>query len=324
MAAAVTDENENAFYSAPVGSSDFLSSEPRKSLGGLGGPLESPGTGGAFGIGEDLGAHADPFSQDQNASQRGAPAGPGAPQTPDGCVCATVGMLRRAVKARTGGGPLQMHGREVGLIGLCGVTSGLDVRASMFKFTLEDLTGKIEVECSNKGALSELQEHAGAPKKEEASSGSSLSQALNGGVAAVYGFACTDDKGNVYVDCFKVNAVTDMREYVELFPLRVIAGALQGGAATGLSQTTKGESSVKPLGATKEEDEAAMQMYEHVSDPAQRAVLKVLLAKGQAVKRQDLPSSVSGFNASDVEAALLALEESGDIALTSTWVSLAS
>ncbi|KAL8447019.1 hypothetical protein Emag_004491 [Eimeria magna] len=319
--------DENAFYSAPVGSSDFLPSEPRKSLGGLGGPLESPGAGGAFAIGEDLGTHADPFSQEQNASQRGAPAGPGAPQTPDGCVCATVGMLRRAVKARTGGGPLQMHGREVGLISLCGVTSGLDVRASMFKFTLEDLTGKIEVECSNKGALSELQEHAGAPEKEEASSGlsaSSLSTALQGGVASVYGFACTDDKGNVYVECFKVNAVTDMREYVELFPLRVIAGALQGAAVTGSNHSTKGEIGAGPLGETKEVDEAAMQMYEHISDPAQRAVLKLLLAKGQAVKRHDVPSSVSGFTASDVEAALLALEESGDIALTSTWVSLAS
>ncbi|KAL8433270.1 hypothetical protein ACSSS7_004055 [Eimeria intestinalis] len=333
--------DENAFYSTPVGSSDFLSSEPRKSLGGLGAPLESSGPSAAFGIGEDLAAHADPFSQDQNASQRGAPSGPAAPQTPDGCVCATVGMLRRAVKARTGGGPLQMHGREVGLIGLCGVASGLDVRASMFKFTLEDLTGKIEVECSNRGALSELQEQAGAPQKEEASSGSSsssLSAALQGGVAAVYGFACTDDKGNVYVDCFKVNAVTDMREYVELFPLRIIAGALQGAAASCSNHTTKGETNAGPLGAAKEEggkEEAAMQMYEHISDPAQRAVLKLLLAKGYAVKRQDSPVGrvftllllrllLLVFAASEVEAALLALEESGDIALTSTWVSLAS
>ncbi|KAL8274720.1 hypothetical protein Esti_001435 [Eimeria stiedai] len=317
--------DENAFYSAPVGSSDYLSSEPRKNLGGLGGPLESPGAGAAFGIGEDLGSHADPFSQDQNPSQRGAPTGHGALQTPDGCVCATVGMLRRAVKARTGGGGLLMHGREVGLIGLCGVASGLDVRASMFRFTLEDLTGKIEVECSNKGALSELQEYAGAPG--EVSSGAStasLSAALQGGVAAVYGFACTDDKGNVYVDCLKASAVTDMREYVELFPLRVIAGALQGTIAPGSNNPSKGELGTGPLGATKEEDEAAMQMYEHISDPTQRAVLKLLLAKGQAVKRLDVPSSVSGFNASDVEAALLALEESGDIALTSTWVSLAS
>lgn len=43
--------------------------------------------------------------------------------------------------------------------------------------------------------------------------------------------------------------------------------------------------------------DSALQMYEHISDPVERAVLKVLIAaKGQAVKRQDIPSSVTGFS----------------------------
>ncbi|KAL8432967.1 hypothetical protein Efla_001175 [Eimeria flavescens] len=321
--------DENAFFSPSAGSSEFLSSEPRKSLGGLGGgPLESP-MGGAqtFGAADDVGAPVDPFSQEPAASQRGPPAA-GGPQTPDGCVCATIGMLRRAVKARTGGGTLQLNGRDVGLIGLCGLASDLDVRASMFKFTLEDVTGKMEVECSIKGALAELKEsERGAQEKEGPpveAKGSGLASALRGGVVTVYGFACTDDKGDVYVDCFKVNAVSDMREYVELFPLRIIAGAIEGRAPP--AAPLKTEANAAPSSAPKEElDEAAMQAYEHISDPAQRAVLGVLLAaKGQAVKRQKISSSAGGFAASDVEAALLALEESGEIALTATWVSLAS
>lgn len=43
--------------------------------------------------------------------------------------------------------------------------------------------------------------------------------------------------------------------------------------------------------------EASLQMYEHITDEAQRAVLKKLLAaNGQAVKRQDISASVPGFS----------------------------
>lgn len=225
------DEN-NFFSSSSIGTSDFLSSEPRKSLGGLG---SHAGTN-AFGASDDMGAPAESFSQEPTASQRGT-APPGGLQTPDGCVCATVGMLRRAVKTRTSGGTLRLNGRDVGIIGLCGRASGLDTRASMFKFSLEDTTGQIDVECSNKGALSDLREGAEAPEKEAeaspASSRTGLAAALEGGIVTVYGFPCTDDKGEVYIDCFKVNAISDMREYVELFPLRIIAGALQEAVHTG-------------------------------------------------------------------------------------------
>lgn len=238
--------DENTFFSPSVGTSDFLSAEPRKSLGGLGGPLGSS----AFGGSDDIGAPPEHFSQDQSASQRaGAPGG--GPQTPDGCVCATISMLRRAVKARTGGGPLQLNGKDVGLVGLCGVSSGLDIRASLFKFTLEDMTGNIEIECSHKGAMSALKEDEGAPAGEGPSTGSKgLSAALQGGVVTVYGFPCTDDKGGVYIDCFKVNVVTDMREYVELFPLRIIAGALHGGPTNPPSKMEEGRGAV---GAPKQE-----------------------------------------------------------------------
>lgn len=309
--------DENTFFSSSIGASDFLSSEPRKSLGGLGGPLGSSG----FGGNEDVGILPEPFSQDPNASQRGPAPSPGAPQTPDGCVCATIGMIKRAVKARTGGGALQLHGRDLGLVGLCGSASGLDVRASMFKFTLEDTTGRIEVECSNRSAISALKEGGNTP--EEGVKTTRLGTALSGGVVTVYGFPCTDDKAEVYIDCFKVNVVSDMREYVELFPLRIMAGSLQSGSAKGPLKT---EQSGGPIGVTKTEtDDLALEMYEHITDSAQRAVLTHLLAaKGQAVKRQEIPSAISGFSESAVEAALTALEESGEVALTSMWASLAS
>ncbi|OEH74639.1 hypothetical protein cyc_01992 [Cyclospora cayetanensis] len=320
--------DENAFFSPYSGGNEFLSSEPRKSLGGSGRL--------SFGGSEDLGNATDPFSQGQSASsQRGGSSGGGgekAAQTPDGCVCATVAMLRRAVKARAaGGGPLQLNGRDVGLVALCGVASGLEIRPSLFKFTLEDSTSRIEVECSHKSAMASLQEPGAATSSQETPEEESLpplegflSAALRGGLVTVYGFPCMDDKGDVYVDCFKINPVKDMREYVELFPLRIIAGALQDKAAA--SATPPTTPTIAPAVTKAEEAETSdLHMYEHISDPMQRRVLKNLLsAKGRAVKRQALTASLSVDSPSEVEAALTALEESGEIAVTATWISLAS
>ncbi|XP_026189742.1 uncharacterized protein LOC34618906 [Cyclospora cayetanensis] len=337
--------DENAFFSPYSGGNEFLSSEPRKSLGGSGRL--------SFGGSEDLGNATDPFSQGQSASsQRGGSSGGGgekAAQTPDGCVCATVAMLRRAVKARAaGGGPLQLNGRDVGLVALCGVASGLEIRPSLFKFTLEDSTSRIEVECSHKSAMASLQEPGAATSSQETPEEESLpplegflSAALRGGLVTVYGFPCMDDKGDVYVDCFKINPVKDMREYVELFPLRIIAGALQDKAAA--SATPPTTPTIAPAVTKAEEAESKvtccvfalpclpppaasdLHMYEHISDPMQRRVLKNLLsAKGRAVKRQALTASLSVDSPSEVEAALTALEESGEIAVTATWISLAS
>lgn len=225
--------DENTFFS-PAPTTEFLSSEPRKSLGSLTPPLSSP----PFAVADDINAHPDSFSQELGASQKtgvppGGPPGAGGPQAPDGCVCATVSMLKKAIRARTGGGALQLNGADVGLVCLCGISHKLEIRASLIKFSLEDITGFMEVECSHKGAILAVKEEeekdGDSQKLSSAPAGpQDLGKALRGGVVTVYGFPCTDDKGEVYIDCMKVCAVTDMREYVELFPLRVLAGAMHG------------------------------------------------------------------------------------------------
>ncbi|CDJ56986.1 hypothetical protein, conserved [Eimeria maxima] len=235
------DEN---FFSPSTGS-EFLSSEPRKSVGApTGGPLGAPlgssthGFGmSGFGMADEFGGASEGLSQTQTGSQKTPQTA--AAHTPDGCICSTIQMLRRAARERAGGGgPLQLHGREVGLVGLCGFASALEVRSSLFKFTLEDMTSAIEVECANKAVLHKLQLQMDAQEEPVATTTTTTATTTTntellckrlkeGGLVSVYGFACTDDKGEVYVDCFKAAAITDPREYAQAFPFRVIAAALK-------------------------------------------------------------------------------------------------
>ncbi|CDJ39087.1 hypothetical protein, conserved [Eimeria tenella] len=326
--------DENSFFS-PAPSGDYLSAEPRKSVGApLGAPL---GGSAAFGGPEEgFGFGGEAFSQGAPPSQRtGAPpaaAAAAAAQTPDGCLYCTAAMLRKAVKERAGGGPLLLHGAPVGMLGLCGVCTALEVRPSLFRFTLEDPTAAIEVECSSKAALALLQQEEAAaaaappsPRSSSSSSSNSSSGALlaalkNGGLVSVFGYACTDDKGAVYIDCCRAAAIKDPREYAEAFPLRVIAAALRAAAKephtkAQLPDTIKQEAP----------EEASLEQFEHITEPLQRLLLKTLMAaEEKTMKRHLLQQRLSGHSPEAIEEALKALEDSGEIALTATWVSLAS
>ncbi|CDI80438.1 hypothetical protein, conserved [Eimeria acervulina] len=334
------DEN---FFSPSATGSDFLSSEPRKSVGApQGGPL-GVSSSRMFGVSDELLGGSEGLSQSYASSQK-TPQPSAAAQTPDGCICSTIGMLRRAVKERKGGGgSLRLFGRDVGLVCLCGSSSNVDIRSSLFKFVLQDTTGSIEVECASKPVLNKLQQQTEAPEEDPASSSSSSSNRSSssssstellcktlreGGLVSVYGYACTDDKGAVYIDCLKVAAIEDPSEYIISFPLRVIAAAMQAQAAnTNNSIKNEDKLSNEQHTNTKQEtqDEASMELYEHVSDPLQRQLLKLLLAaENKTMNRQTLPSKLGGHSADAIEEALKALEDSGDIAMTSTWVSLAS
>lgn len=222
--------DENAPFS--FGSTDFFTgTEPRKSVGGTGRLSDTFGSDELPLASQNFGGSAESLSQEHLQSQRGVPSSSSNPnQAGDACVCVTISLLKKALKARgetpagsRGSGVLRIHEKDAALVGLCGWVAAVEVRPSLVRLVLQDGTGQLDVECSHSAALAGAAGDCTGDDLPNSESPWSVNSVIQ-----VYGVACADDSGVPFVDACKISKVTDMRLYFELFPMKVIAAALAG------------------------------------------------------------------------------------------------